>query len=913
MTVFERIVRASARRPARVLAIVAVLAVAGCVLALRLEPSAAMDTLVGRGDDSFQATERYRERFGDHSVIVLARGELPNLVLTSNLGRLIGLEGCLSGNKPADQEAPGGRGSPCDRLAQAKPVQVVYGPGTFINAAAGEIRKQVQVQTQAKAAEAERAARAARRVARAQGRPPAEQRRLAQSARQLVYAQFVRDLLQINLRYGLGLTGLPSVDDPEFVSALVFDASRGATTPKARFAYLFPSRESALIQVRLKPDLSDEQREEAVALVREAVRMPQWRLQGDAGYTVTGAPVVADDLTGALAGSTLRLLVVALVLMAIVLALVFRSRLRLVPLAVALAAVAITFGLTALLSLPLTMASIAVLPVLLGLGVDYAIQYQARVQEEGDALGAGARPATVEAAAARAARVAVPVIATAALATGVGFLVLLLSPVPMVRGFGALLVVGIAIAFALALTAGTAALALGARPRDGALARSLRGAGELVEAAGGALARPFRGPVRRAGSAAVGGALRRPGRVLAVGLAIAAIGWAVDSRTEVISDIERLVPQDLQAVEDLKALQRATGVAGEVDIVITSPPTRDLTDPKVVTWMREYQAGVLKRYGYSSARGCGKAELCPALSLPDLFRSSAAAGDRKRIRGLLDAVPPYFSQAVITEDRRTANLAFGIKLVSLDRQHEIIEDLRDRLDPPPGVTARLAGLPVLAAEANDTLSDPLRRLGTLAVGLLAVLLVLILVHRVRDRRGAAPHHSRATPHASRAAPHPSRGSWRVAWDRAWVPVVPIALATGWSALLLWLLRVPLNPLSAMLGALVLAISTEFAVLLSARFEAEREAGHPPAEAIRRTYRSTGAAVLASGATAIAGFAVLALSDVRMLRDFGLVTVVDLTVSLLGVLAVLPAVLVLAERRATVRRAPEPAAAPAAVA
>ena len=69
------------------------------------------------------------------------------------------------------------------------------------------------------------------------------------------------------------------------------------------------------------------------------------------------------------------------------------------------------------------------------------------------------------------------------------------------------------------------------------------------------------------------------------------------------------------------------------------------------------------------------------------------------------------------------------------------------------------------------------------------------------------------------------------------------------------------------------------------------------EALRRTYRSTGAAVLASGATAIAGFAVLALSDVRMLRDFGLVTVVDLTVSLLGVLAVLPAVLMLAERRA----------------
>ena len=793
------------------------------------------------------------------------RGELPDILLTSNLGRLIGLEGCLSGNKPEGGEAPGGRGSPCDRLAELKPVQVVYGPGTFANASAGEIRTQIERQSSAKAAEAERAARAARKVARGQGKSRAEQERLATSARQLVYAGFVRDLLQINLRYGLGLTGLPSVDDPNFVSALYFDPSRGATTPKARFAYLLPSTDAAVVQVRLKPDLSDDQRAEAVALVREAVRMPQWDMKGDATYTVTGAPVVAEDLADALAGSTLRLLLIGLVLMAIVLALVFRSRLRLVPLAVALAAVAVTFGGMSLLGAPLTMASIASLPVLLGLGVDYAIQYQARVEEEGSAP--------------RAARVAAPVIATAALATGVGFLVLLLSPVPMVRGFGVLLVAGIGIAFALALTAGTAALSLrgrGGGAGEGALARSLRGAGELLEGPVRALARP----ARRGGAAAVRTALRRPGRVLAVGLALAAVGWAVDSRTEVVSDIERLVPQDLRAVEDLQALQEATGVAGEVDVVVEG---QDLTQPAVVKWMRDYQTAVLRRYGYSAERGCARAELCPALSLSDLFRSEQAASDQARIRSLLDAVPPYFSQAVITDDRRTAALAFGIRLVSLERQQEIIEDLRDRLDPPAGVSARLAGLPVLAAEANANLSDPLRRLATLVLGLAAVLVVLLLVGRRRS------------------------GTWRGAWQRAWVPLVPIALATGWSALVLFLLRVPLNPLSAALGALVLAISTEFAVLLSARFEAERAAGFGPAEALRRTYRSTGAAVVASGATAIAGFAVLALSDVRMLRDFGLVTVVDLTVSLLGVLAVLPAVLVLAERRAAVRAVDAPAA------
>jgi predicted RND superfamily exporter protein len=61
-------------------------------------------------------------------------------------------------------------------------------------------------------------------------------------------------------------------------------------------------------------------------------------------------------------------------------------------------------------------------------------------------------------------------------------------------------------------------------------------------------------------------------------------------------------------------------------------------------------------------------------------------------------------------------------------------------------------------------------------------------------------------------------------------------------------------------------------------------------------------VLASGVTAIAGFAVLIASDIAMLRNFGLVTVIDLAVSLLGVLVVLPAVLVVAERRESRGRA-----------
>src|SRR3954452_4754492 len=202
---FERVVRASARRPGRVLAVTAVLAALGAALALRLEPSAATSTLAGRSSDTFQATERYRERFGDHSIVVLVQGDLAQLVLTDNLGRLLGLEGCLSGNKPRQQRAPGGPGSPCDKLAHTKPVQVVYGPGTFINAAVGEIQDQRRARLGTKAAEAERAGDAARKLAKARGLGQARQDSYAKSAEQLVYAETVRDLLQLNLKYGLGL------------------------------------------------------------------------------------------------------------------------------------------------------------------------------------------------------------------------------------------------------------------------------------------------------------------------------------------------------------------------------------------------------------------------------------------------------------------------------------------------------------------------------------------------------------------------------------------------------------------------------------------------------------------------------------------------------------------------------------
>src|SRR5690242_16952743 len=158
-------VRAAARAPGRTLAVALVVALAGALLALQLRPSAATSTLVGSGSASARATATMHARFGDDAVYVLVRGDLPRLVLTSDLNSLLGLEGCLAGNVPRGVTPPGGPGSPCARLAALHAVKVVYGPGTFINSTVEALAGQLQAQTRARAAQAARARTAAEKLA----------------------------------------------------------------------------------------------------------------------------------------------------------------------------------------------------------------------------------------------------------------------------------------------------------------------------------------------------------------------------------------------------------------------------------------------------------------------------------------------------------------------------------------------------------------------------------------------------------------------------------------------------------------------------------------------------------------------------------------------------------------------------
>jgi predicted RND superfamily exporter protein len=319
-----------------------------------------------------------------------------------------------------------------------------------------------------------------------------------------------------------------------------------------------------------------------------------------------------------------------------------------------------------------------------------------------------------------------------------------------------------------------------------------------------------------------------PGRVprgVAVGavaalVALAAVGWAQLPRLPLEAHPERLAA-GLSALADARHAEAVLGASGEVDIVLRGG---DVLTPEALRWMRHAEDAVVVRYGD---------RMRPVLSAPDLLRFLGDAPTGRQITAAMRLLPSYLTGAVVRDDGREALVSFGVRLGDLAAQRDLLDGVRTALPPPPpGYTVEVTGLPVAAARGYDLVSTG-RYAGNLA-GVAAAGLVLLVGLR---RRGDA------------------------------VRAVAAALvATGVGLGALWLLSIPLTPVTVALGSLTAAVGCEFTVLL--------------AEARRRGDAVLARSVLLAAITAAVGYGALALSDLAMIRQFGLLLAGSVGLSLL---------------------------------
>jgi uncharacterized protein len=649
-------------------------------------------------------------------------------------------------------------------------------------------------------------------------------------------------------RYSAVPADQQTFDNPEWVRFLLFD-NRGEIRKSLR--PFFPDEGHAQMVTRLVGNADLEEEGVASEKVHEVTTADSW--EGTSVVT-TGASLLLKDLNDYLRGGMLTLGAIAVAIMTVILVLLFGVRWRLLPLGVVLVGVVWAFGLAGYLGIPLSVVTIAGLPVMLGVGIDYAIQMHSRIEEEVvvDRSEHPIQEASVNLG---------PALLVVTFDAVFAFLALLFSRVPMIRHFGVLLAIGIAVICLASIVLPLAALGI----------REYRSPTTGRDFSHGVLARLV---------VWLGGL---PSGV-AVPLAVASLvifvgGILVEDDLVLQSDPEKWVNQDSPVVQDIHTLRAETGSSSELGIFVESD---DVFSDETVTFVTDFANQQLaERPDDLLTASSVVTTVSFLLEIPDTTPMVPTGAD---VEAAWEVAPPDIQAATVAEDGRALNLIFRTGPGSLEERAVYTDEIRDQLErspasgeldatadgqvvPPPGVEATPSGLAVV----GTGLLENLEANRILLIYLSAGFVFLFLSVRLRSV------------------------------VRALLSMVPVLIAVGAASLIAWVFGLQLSPMTAVGGPLVIAACTEFTSLILLRFIEERRRGLAPREAVDATASRTGRAFIVSALTAISGVAVIAFSSLPLLRDFGMVVGMNVAVALLSALVVLPPMLVWAEERGWVTR------------
>ncbi|NLV55683.1 MAG: MMPL family transporter [Acidimicrobiales bacterium] len=643
-----------------------------------------------------------------------------------------------------------------------------------------------------------------------------------------------------------GFTGSPgelSVDpaqatltNPEWVDFLLHDNS-GAIRRSLRT--FFPDDGHGQMIVRLQGNADIEVEGAGAVAVKDA--WADREIEG-ATLTVTGAPVLLKDINDYLKGGILRLGGIAVAIMMLILLVAFDVRWRLLPLAVVLVGVVWAFGLAGYIGIPLSVVTIAGLPVMLGVGIDYAIQMHARVEEE-VVIDRAAHPIQ------ETARNLCPALLVVTFDALFAFAALRFAKVPMIRDFALLLCIGVAVICLGSIIIPLATLGIreyksptkGRDFREGALGRLTVWLGSLPSRA----AVPF----------------------MIASVVVFLGGIAVESELELQTDPVQWVNQQSQNRKDIATLEREVDSSSELGVFVVADTREELFSDENVAFLHRFTEDTLRRFPEQLLRA--SSILTPISYLTEIPGASDIPPTGEQVLVTYEAAPEAVQRFTVadTDSAHALNLLFTTRPGSLDDRAVMVNEIREDTDPPEGVRATPSGLAVVGVGLLENLES-----NRVLLTYLSILFVfLFLTVRLRSI------------------------------VRSLLSLVPVLIAVGAASLVAFALNLKLSPMTAVGGPLVIAVCTEFTSLILLRFLEERRRGLAPQAAADVTAARTGRAFIVSAMTAVVGVGVIATSSLPLLRDFGIIVAMNVLVALLSALVILPPLMVWAEERGWVSR------------
>ncbi|MFZ2414405.1 MAG: RND family transporter, partial [Minisyncoccia bacterium] len=584
--------------------------------------------------------------------------------------------------------------------------------------------------------------------------------------------------------------------------------------------------------------LTEAQRSELLVEINSAVDFAEF----PAGYgtIVTGDPSFQASIIVMMNNSNGSLLALCGVLMIVALLLVFRHvRWPLLPLFVVLLGVFWTFGAMGFFHLPMGMITFAAFPLLIGVGIDYAIQFHNRMDEE---LNKG-KP-LMEATVATVHHVALPVL-IAMIITAAGFISLLSSSVPSINDFGKVCIIGLVMCYLSSLFVNLTVLYMSERKSP----RKKKAEGHSEE---GSVIGVFITKITDF-------CIERGKAVLVVALLLALAGNYADTRVPIETDVKNYIPQDLGPLIELRHMKAIYGGTDSIQFLVQAD---DVTEPENLMWIDDFSNYLLVSREDRTESATSIATYVKAANdgeIPD---------DQTRIREIIATLPTSIKDAYLDGhnlaliDVNIGDAKTNLGTEGIDRLIDSYEEDLAWMTPPPGVSVRITGETLLMTTVMDALTSG--RVQMSLLGLVLIFILLLVIYRDLIK--------------------------------ALLPVLPMLVVIGWMGLVMYYGGLKYTPLTATLGALILGVGSEYAIMMMERFYEELDRIGDPIEALSIASYNIGSALIASGLTTVFGFAALIASPFNIISNFGLVTVMSVLFALITTFTVFVVLMIRMEIR-----------------
>ncbi|MFZ2182987.1 MAG: RND family transporter [Methanothrix sp.] len=588
-------------------------------------------------------------------------------------------------------------------------------------------------------------------------------------------------------------------------------------------AHLMPDRGHTRVIIGMPTSSALTERQRNKLLV-ETERAVDWaELPSGYSVTITGDPSFQAAIVEMMNNTNGRILALCGVLMIVALLLFFNHvRWPLLPLPVVLLGIIWTLGAMGFLHIRMGMTTFAAFPIMVGIGIDYAIQFHNRMDEE-----VTKGKSVLEASARTVKYVAIPVLVALAV-TEAGFFSLLSSTVPSTQDFGKMCMIGLFMCYLSALFVNMTILYQSEK-------RFPRGKKSAANSERGS-------PIGAFIESTASFSIQRWKTVLALALLLALAGNYADVLVPIETNSQNYIPSDLPPLIDLKHMKDIYGGTDSIKFLIQAD---DVTRPENLKWMDDFSRYLLTSREDRTDGATSIATYIKAANggeLPD---------ESTRAREIIASLPASVSSAYMSGhnlaiiDVNIGNAQLNLGTEGMERLVRSYEDDLAWHTPPPGVSVRITGQPVLMTTVMDALTDG--RVEMSLLGLLLIFLLLLLIYRDLIK--------------------------------ALLPVLPMLVVIGWMGLVMYYGGLKYTPLTATLGALVLGVGSEYAILMMERFYEELANVGNPFDALKITANRIGSALVASGMAVIFGFGALIASPFNIISNFGVVTVMSVVLAL----------------------------------